>query len=408
MIFRLILLLAIAIVTVAVRPLLAQEPETREEALRREREAKSKALKPPEASRLERLLLRLENDRVFERLLNPPEGFYPRIGHVTPGSGFSLGPAYRRAGMFGERAELTASAIGSLKKYWLVEAKLAAPALAGGAAFADIYAQRFDFPQEAFFGIGPSARRSDESRYQLSNTVAGASGGVRPSTWLSLAGRVERLAPRVEPGSGPGGPVHDRFNPAQIAGLLEQPDFNRYEVLADLNYRQPRGNPRSGGRYAVSYSIVDDRDLNRYTFRRLDVDLQQYFPMFQQRRVIALRAMTSLTDADAGQQVPFYFQRTLGGPDDLRGFRQYRFRDRNLLLLQAEYRWEVFTAMDAAIFYDAGKVSATRDDLNLRDLERDYGIGVRFGSDNGVSLRVEGAFGSRDGKHLVLRFGNVF
>jgi Omp85 superfamily domain len=408
MIFRLILLVAIAILTAAVRPLLAQEPQTREEAARREREAKSRTLTPPEISGLERLLLKLENGRILERLLSPPEGFYPRIGHVTPGSGLSAGPAYRRTGLFGEWAEFSASAMGSLKKYWLVEARLAAPELAGGAAFADIYVYRFDFPQEAFFGIGPSAQRLFESRYNLSNTAAGASGGVRLSAWLSLAGLVERQTPHVERGSGPGGAVHDRFNPVQIAGLLDQPDFNRYEVLADLNYRQPRGNPRSGGRYLVSYSMWDDRDLDRYNFRRFNVDLQQYIPMFQQRRVIALRAMTSMSDADAGQQVPFYLQRTLGGPDDLRGFRQYRFRDRNLLLLQAEYRWEVFTAMDAAIFYDAGKVTATRDDLNLRDLERDYGIGVRFGSANGVFLRVEGAFGSRDGKHLVLRFGNVF
>ena len=47
-------------------------------------------------------------------------------------------------------------------------------------------------------------------------------------------------------------------------------------------------------------------------------------------------------------QVPFYLQRTLGGPDDLRGFRHLRFRDRNALLLQAEYRWEIFTAVDGA------------------------------------------------------------
>lgn len=115
-----------------------------------------------------------------------------------------------------------------------------------------------------------------------------------------------------------------------------------------------------------------------------------------------------MSETDEGQEIPFYFQRTLGGPDDLRGFRRYRFRDRNLLLLQAEYRWEVFTAMDAAVFYDAGKVAARRGDLDLSGLEHDYGVGVRFGTDNGVFLRIEGAFGSRDGKHLVFRFGNVF
>jgi outer membrane protein assembly factor BamA len=106
--------------------------------------------------------------------------------------------------------------------------------------------------------------------------------------------------------------------------------------------------------------------------------------------------------------VPFYYQRTLGGPDDLRGFRQFRFRDRNQLLLQAEYRWEIFTAVDGALFYDTGKVASRVEDLNFQDLESDYGIGFRFGTANGVFLRVEGAFGSRDGKHFILRYGHVF
>jgi Omp85 superfamily domain len=404
---RLILIATFATVAAA-GPLFGQEPQTREEAARREREAKSKALKPPEPNRIERILLKLENDRVLERFLNPPEGFYPRIGSVTPGSAFSAGLGYRQPGLFGERAEFTASAIASVKTYWLLEAKLAAPALADGSVFAEAYVQRLDYPKEAFFGLGPAARRSDESRYDFANTVLGGFGGIRPAAWLSVAGRIERQLPQVQRGSGRGGALHDRFGPADIPGLLEQPDFNRYEVVADVNYREPRANPRSGGRYLASYSIYDDRTLGHFNFRRFDVDLQQYIPMLQQRRVIALRVMTSLSDDDTGQQVPFYFQPTLGGPDDLRGFRQYRFRDRNLLLLQAEYRWEVFTAMDAAIFYDAGKVARRREDLGLSDLERDYGIGVRFGSSNGVFLRVEGAFGSRDGKHLVFTFGNAF
>ena len=106
--------------------------------------------------------------------------------------------------------------------------------------------------------------------------------------------------------------------------------------------------------------------------------------------------------------MPFYLLRTLGGPDDLRGFRRFRFRDENSILLQAEYRWEIFTAVDGAIFYDAGKVASRHEDLNLEDLESDYGIGFRFGTRNGVFLRVEGAFGSSGGKHFILRFGNVF
>jgi outer membrane protein assembly factor BamA len=150
---------------------------------------------------------------------------------------------------------------------------------------------------------------------------------------------------------------------------------------------------------------VDDLDLQRYSFNRVDVDLQQYIPLLNERRVVALRAAASTSDVDAGQEVPFYLLRTLGGPDDLRGFRRFRFRDENSILLQAEYRWEIFTAVDGAIFYDAGKVASRYEDLNLKDLESDYGIGFRFGTRNGVFLR-EGR-GLR-GRALHLRFGHVF
>jgi hypothetical protein len=79
-----------------------------------------------------------------------------------------------------------------------------------------------------------------------------------------------------------------------------------------------------------------------------------------------------------------------------------------VLLLQAEYRWEIFTAVDGAIFYDAGRVAPRFGDLGLGDLESDYGIGFRFGTVNGVFLRIEGAFGSSAGAHFILRFGHVF
>jgi outer membrane protein assembly factor BamA len=215
------------------------------------------------------------------------------------------------------------------------------------------------------------------------------------------------MAPDVA-ASGDGRTIATRFDDTSAPGLSTQPDFVRYDAFVDLNYREPRGNPRRGGRYALTVQQFDDTNDGQYSFRRAEVDLQQYISLLRERRVLALHALVSTSDADAGAEVPFYLQRTLGGPDDLRGFRRFRFRDRHMLLLQAEYRWEIFTAMDGAIFYDAGKVASRIEDVNLRDLESDYGIGFRFGTDNGVFLRVEGAFGSSGGKHFILRFGHVF
>jgi hypothetical protein len=367
----------------------AQEPQTRAELLAREREEKARDLEPPRAGRLERALLALENDRIFERLLNPAEGLYPKIGNITPGSGFAIGPGYRRPAIIGDEVHFSTFAVASIQKYWMVDTRLTMPDLARGRVFADVHARKYDFPEEDFFGLGPDSRREDETFYGLRSTDVGGTAGVRVTPWLSFGSGLEYMTPRV-------------------TVLGDQPDFIRSELSAEINTREPRGNPRQGLRYALAYQRFDGRDGSQFDFDRVEADVQHYISLYKERRVLALRGFASVSDASSGAEVPFYLMRTLGGPDDLRGFRRFRFRDRNLLLLQAEYRWEIFTAVDGAIFYDAGKVASRVEDLNFSDLESDYGIGFRFGTRNGVFLRIEGAFGSSGGAHYIFRFGHVF
>ena len=385
----------------------AQEPDTRAELLYEIREEKAANLEPYRPGRLERILLALENDRLLERVLNPAEGWYPKIGTLTPGSGFAYGPAFRRPALFGGHADFSAFAAASFDRYWMVDLRLAMPRLADGAVFAELNARRYDFPNEDFFGLGADSRRDAHVTYGLQNTLLGGGGGVRPVSWFSVEGRIDYLLPRLS-GSADDRSIEELFGPAEAPGLGTQTDFLRTEARATINYRRPRGNPRSGGRYSVALQHYQDRDLDRYSFRRVEGELQQYIPLLRDRRVLALRGLVSIADADDGQAVPFYLQPTLGGPDDLRGFRRFRFRDRHALLLQAEYRWEIFTAVDGALFYDAGKVASRVEDLTLDDLESDYGIGFRFGTSNGVFLRIEGAFGSTGGKHFVFTSGHVF
>lgn len=396
----------------AASPAVAQtvtNSETREQELHSIRAEKAQRLQKERQGKLERFLVKLENDRFLERVLAPPEGIYPRIGHVTPGSALSLGVGYRQPRLFGNRAVVSASAMGSVKKYWVLEARLLFPDLAGGAAHAEAYAQRTSWPEEAFFGLGPDSLRREQANYSLENTLVGGSGALRAGRLLSLGGRVEHMNPRAGRGRAKGIPtIGDLFPIQQTPGLGDPTSFGRFEAFADLNYREPPLNPRRGGRYYASYAAYEDLDLDRYGFRRFEVDLQQYVPFLNDRRVLAFHALLSASEASAGQTVPFYLMRSLGGPNDLRGFRRHRYRDRNLLLLQAEYRWEVFTAVDAALFFDAGQVAPRVGDLSLERLEKDYGIGFRFGSINGVFLRIEGAFGSRDGKRLIFSFGHVF
>lgn len=388
-------------------PAFAQEPESRADALLRQREIKAETLTPPKPGGLERTLIWLENDRLLERILNPAQGFYPKLGNITPGSGLAFGVGFREPGLLGGHADFDTFGAGSLDSYWMLDATLTFPRLAREHVAVDVGVRRYNFPEEDFFGLGPESERTARVAYREVGTVVGGGVTLRPVSWFSLSGHANYRTPRLS--SSATVQIDDlKVEFPGLPGLFDQPDFVRYEGAADLNYRQPQGNPRRGGRYFLAFQRYNDQDLDQYSFNRLEADVQQYFPFLNDRRVIAIRGFTSLSRADAGNKVPFYLQRTLGGPDDLRGFRRFRFRDENILLLQAEYRWEIFTAMDGAIFYDAGMVAPSRHELSLGDLESDYGIGFRFGTIKGVFLRIEGAFGSSEGKHFIIRYGHVF
>ena len=233
--------------------------------------------------------------------------------------------------------------------------------------------------------------------------------GVRPVRPVLLGGGVEYLEPRVGRGQNDQVPnIDEQFEPSQVPGFTHESDFVRSSVFAEVDYRVPR-NARKGGWYRVDFSHYADRSAGGgLTFNRVDGDARQFISFLNERRVLAVRLAASTSNTDPGQVMPFYFMPTLGGNDTLRGFREYRFRGPHAILLQGEYRWEIWSGFDAALFYDAGKVADRRADLNFKDLERDYGFGFRFNTDNGVVFRADAAFGSRDGKHLYIVFGGVF
>ena len=105
--------------------------------------------------------------------------------------------------------------------------------------------------------------------------------------------------------------------------------------------------------------------------------------------------------------MPFYLMRTLGGHDTLRGFRDFRFRDTNLLYLSAEYRWEAAAGIELAIFYDTGKVFPDSSDFNLDDLNESYGFGIRGKGMRRVVFRLDVGH-STEGTFVYIAFGPAF
>ncbi len=94
---------------------------------------------------------------------------------------------------------------------------------------------------------------------------------------------------------------------------------------------------------------------------------------------------------------------TVGGANSIRGFREYRFRDTRNLVLNAEYRWEVWTFAHLAVFYDAGKVFSDADDLDLSGMKSGYGFGLRGQAPGGMVLHFDLA---RSNEGLIFHIGS--
>jgi hemolysin activation/secretion protein len=106
--------------------------------------------------------------------------------------------------------------------------------------------------------------------------------------------------------------------------------------------------------------------------------------------------------------VPYFLLPSLGSGRTLRAYSTGRFRDRHSILTSAELRWiPSRLALDMAIFYDAGKVTRRREDLDFNRLESNWGIGARFHGPTTTVLRIEAARGS-DGWHLVIATSAAF
>ena len=348
----------------------------------------------------------IEDYYLIERFINAPRGPFVWLGGFPTGAGFAAGPAFRYS-----RQTIIATAWSSVstRRYWELGGSLAFPMLASGNAYADLSVRRHEYPQENFWGLGPTSNESDETSFGFRETVVAATAGVTPTWWLNASGSVAFLAPRAGSGRDRGEPsIEELFPDIAAFGRAEQPDYLRVGARAVVDTTErPFGAPH-GGIYSVSYDRYADRGAGTSSFDQLEVDLRQYLPVFGSTRTLALRAHYVSLLPDDDSDVPFYLLPTLGGPNSLRGLPSYRLRDRNLLLLQSEYRWEVNAFLRGVIFYEAGSVARRPDDFRLSDFAQDYGAGLRIGFLTTVSLRIEAIFGADEGTVLMFRFGNVF
>ena len=177
---------------------------------------------------------------------------------------------------------------------------------------------------------------------------------------------------------------------------------------AAFDWRQPLGYSGTGGLYRLQFDDYRNRDGGRYSFRSVEAEVRQLIPLMRANWVVALRGLATVTDVDDTGAVPYFMLPSLGGGSTLRGYPNFRFRDRNRLLMTAELRWTPARFLDMAVFYDTGKVASRRQDLDFNDLRDSFGIGMRVIALKGYALGLEVARSRENAARILVSTGGSF
>lgn len=377
----------------AVPPAGAQTSRAAE--LRAKRAEKAKALEPYKPGLIEKMTAFAGERESAGR----PLGFYPYFGSIFTGGAVAVGLGYRHP--FLDTGELQVDAAVSPKLYSKFETHLHFPTFARDRVRVTARLLWLNATKVNFYGIGNDTRARNRSTFRHNPTTIGGLLELKPARWLTLGGSLDFLDSQT--GKGRRAPSIDEvFRPDEVPGFGLDTSYLTTSAFVDVDTRPTPSRATRGGHYRVDLRDFRERGDGRYSFRLVEAEASQFIPLLRENWVIALRARAEMASAGNGRDVPYSWMPTLGSSRDLRGFSNFRFRDRHTLVLTAEYRWTPSRLVDMVVFYDAGKVAAKVSQLGLQNLHSNWGVGARFHTGTATIVRLEVA---RSGERTRFVFG---
>ncbi len=153
---------------------------------------------------------------------------------------------------------------------------------------------------------------------------------------------------------------------------------------------------------------------SHFDFSRFRLDARGYLEL-NTNHVFAIQLYSDFVNGDP----PFNEMALLGGSRQLRGYYEGRYRDNNLVLLQAEYRlapfqnithakWKWLKRIKVAAFGGFGNVAPAINQFEKSNFRYAVGGGLRIGlTESGINLRIDYGFGQQS-SGLYFTIGEAF
>lgn len=152
-----------------------------------------------------------------------------------------------------------------------------------------------------------------------------------------------------------------------------------------------------------------------YRFVRYQVDARHFQPIGSNRTILAAQFLGQFHTGDVPFRELAGIGANLGGTlynnaNLLRGIYEQRFRDRQMVMFQAELRQKLFWRIDAAVFGGVGNVNQYADKFALKDTKYAGGAGIRFNflQRDRVNLRLDYAGGTGSKPGILFAIGEAF
>jgi hypothetical protein len=288
----------------------------------------------------------------------------------------------------------------SINGSMVMRGTFAAPELWRGMLHTDANVQWLDAKDVAYYGFGQDSSKDRREGYDFNPVELSTNVTLKPMPRVFLTGSYA-YTPIETDRETPG------FAPADSPGLDEKLTFHVTRATLAYDWRPAPGYSTRGGYYRASFERNYESSHRPYSFNLQEYEVVHQLPLVREQFVLAGHALVTLTDADAGHEVPVMLAPYLGSGSTLRAFGNRRFTDRNRMLVTGEYRWRPSRYLDMAIFMDAGQVAAGREQFQLKQFDVDVGIGARFHGPAFNALRVEISHG-REGFRLTFAGSQPF
>lgn len=142
-----------------------------------------------------------------------------------------------------------------------------------------------------------------------------------------------------------------------------------------------------------------------FKFTRISLDATKYFSI-KKDKIFA----TNLYLVHNSGEPPFQQLAFIGGTKKMRGFFEGRFRDRNLWMLQAEYRAPLFWRMGWVAFAGFGSVSRNMEELFSQKIHSTFGAGlrIRLTNEDPINMRFDLGINGKGGVFPYLTVTEAF